>query len=119
MLRRRWRWLAGGAQMTKRQFAAVARSAQPRARRRRPAGLGGRDAILVPLTLLVLLLCRVPAAAQNLALEPVADGLTAPLQLEEPGDGSGRKFIVQQDGVVRVLGPDGRLAPEPFLDLRP
>src|SRR5262249_57541640 len=46
-------------------------------------------------------------------------GLTAPLQLEEPADGSGRKFIVQQDGVVRVLGPDGRLAPEPFLDLRP
>src|SRR5215470_1404935 len=108
-----------GTQMTKRQFTPVARSAQPRARGHKPARLGARDAILVHVTLLVLLLCRVPAAAQNLALEPVADGLTAPLQLEEPGDGSGRKFIVQQDGVVRVLGPDGRLAPEPFLDLRP
>jgi hypothetical protein len=60
-----------------------------------------------------------PAAAQNLALEPVAEGLTAPLHLEEPADGSGRKFIVQQNGVVLVLGPDGRLVPEPFLDLRP
>ena len=105
--------------MTKRQFTPVARSAQPRARSHRPARLSARDAILVHVTLLVLLLCRVPAAAQNLALEPVADGLTAPLRLEEPADGSGRKFIVQQDGVVRVLGPDGRLAPEPFLDLRP
>src|SRR5262245_38539390 len=119
MLRRRCRWLAGGTHMTKRQFTPVARSEQPRARSHRPARLSARDAILVHVTLLVLLLCRVPAAAQNLALEPVADGLTAPLQLEEPADGSGRKFIVQQDGVVRVLGADGRLAPEPFLDLRP
>ncbi len=60
-----------------------------------------------------------PLAAQNLALEPVADGLTAPIHLEEPADGSGRRLIVQQDGVVRVLGGDGRLAAEPFLDLRP
>ena len=59
-----------------------------------------------------------PALAQSLALELLVDGLTAPIHLEEPADGSGRKFIVQQDGVVRVLGADGRLAPEPFLDLR-
>ncbi len=60
-----------------------------------------------------------PAAAQNLALQAVAEGLTAPLHVEEPVDGSGRKLIVQQDGVVRVLRPDGALAPEPFFDLRP
>ncbi len=58
------------------------------------------------------------AGAQTLALQLLADGLTAPIHLEEPGDGSGRKLIVQQDGVVRVLGADGKLAPEPFLDLR-
>jgi glucose/arabinose dehydrogenase len=61
----------------------------------------------------------VPASAGNLALEPVAEGLTAPIHLEEPADGSGRKFVVQQDGLVRVLGADGKVAPEPFLDLRP
>lgn len=66
-----------------------------------------------------LLWFALPAAAQNLQVELVADGLTAPLQLEEPADGSGRKFIVQQDGVVRVLTADNQLAPEPFLDLRP
>ncbi len=75
--------------------------------------------ILSHLALSWLLPLVLPAAAQNLALELVADGLTAPIHVEEPGDGSGRKFIVQQDGVVRVLGADHRLAPEPFLDLRP
>ncbi len=58
-------------------------------------------------------------AAQELALEPVAEGLTAPVHLEQPADGTGRRFIVQQDGVVRTLGRDGQLVPEPFLDLRP
>jgi len=77
-----------------------------------------REKTLAPTTLLVMLICAAPAAAQDLALEPVAEDLTAPLHLEEPADGSGRKFIVQQNGVVQVLGPDGRLAAEPLLDLR-
>ena len=77
-----------------------------------------REKARAPVTLLALLICAAPAAAQDLALEPIAEGLTAPLHLEEPADGSGRKFIVQQNGVVQVLGADGRLASEPFLDLR-
>lgn len=70
--------------------------------------------------LLAVALCGhlVSAAAQNLALELWAEGLTAPIHLEQPADDSGRMFIVQQDGVVRVLGADGQLAAEPFLDLR-
>ncbi len=48
------------------------------------------------------------AWAQSLAIELVAQGLTAPIHLEEPADGSGRRFIVQQDGLVRVLGADGK-----------
>ena len=79
----------------------------------------GRSATAAHATTLAVLICAAPATAQDLALEPVADGLTAPLHLEEPADGSGRKFIVQQDGVIRVLGADDRLAPEPLLDLRP
>ena len=78
-----------------------------------------QEKALIQATVLAMLVCGAPAAAQNLALEPVAEGLTAPLHLEEPADGSGRKFIVQQNGVVRVLDPDDRMAPEPFLDLRP
>ena len=74
---------------------------------------------VIHVMVLAMLGCAAAAAAQNLVLEPVAEGLTAPLHLEEPADGSGRKFIVQQNGVVQVLGPDGRLEAEPFLDLRP
>lgn len=59
------------------------------------------------------------AAAQPLTLKPVAQGLVAPIQLEELPDGSGRMLVVQQNGVVRVMQPDGTLATEPFLDLRP
>lgn len=69
--------------------------------------------------MLLLALAAMPAAAQDLALEPVAEGLTAPIHLEQPDDGSGRTLIIQQDGVVRVLGADGKLQAEPFLDLRP
>lgn len=63
-------------------------------------------------------LLAIPAGGQQLALEPIAEGLTAPVHLEEPADGSGRLFVVQQDGVVRVIGRDGQLAPQPLLDLR-
>jgi glucose/arabinose dehydrogenase len=91
----------------------------PARRRQRQARVAAAAGVLVPAALLIIMLvCGAPAAAQTLALEPVAEGLTAPLHLEEPGDGSGRKFIVQQNGVIAVLGPDGRMLPEPFLDLR-
>jgi glucose/arabinose dehydrogenase len=51
------------------------------------------------------------------ALEKVVDGLTEPVFLTHAGDESGRLFIVEQPGVVRVLR-DGALLPEPFLDIR-
>ncbi|MGH3021338.1 MAG: PQQ-dependent sugar dehydrogenase [Gaiellaceae bacterium] len=51
-------------------------------------------------------------------LRPVADGFTSPVALVSAGDGSGRLFVVDQVGLIRVLRPDGTLEPEPFLDLR-
>jgi glucose/arabinose dehydrogenase len=48
----------------------------------------------------------------------VADGLTAPVALVEPPDDTGRLFIVDQVGLIRILMPDGSLRPDPFLDLR-
>jgi|SRR5262245_8635326 len=100
-------------------FALIAKSSGASAARNRARErFGARQKIRLGM-LLGMLVCAAPAAAQNLALEPVVEGLTAPLHLEEPGDGSGRKFIVQQNGVIHVLGPDDRLVSEPFLDLRP
>ncbi|CAN5563836.1 hypothetical protein BH20CHL6_BH20CHL6_04840 [soil metagenome] len=52
----------------------------------------------------------------RLAVERVVDGLTRPTGIAHAGDGSGRLFVVEQDGRVRVVR-GGRLEPEPFLDI--
>ncbi len=53
----------------------------------------------------------------RLRLELVADGLRDPIGLTSAGDGSGRLFVNERDGVVRVIDPDGRLQDRPFVDL--
>ena len=59
---------------------------------------------------------RPDLAAVRVALRPAATGLTAPLFVTGAHDGSGRLFIVEQAGRVRVLR-DGTLAAQPYLDL--
>ena len=51
-----------------------------------------------------------------LVLVPVASGLASPVGVVDPGDGSGRLFIVLQAGQIRVVD-GGALLPTPFLDL--
>lgn len=51
-------------------------------------------------------------------LAEVASGLTAPVALAAPEDGSGRRFIVDQIGLIHILDGDNQLLPTPFLDLR-
>src|SRR5258706_1121902 len=48
--------------------------------------------------------------------EPFVDGLDAPLAIVNAGDDSGRLFVAQQGGQVRVIR-DGKLEPTPFLDI--
>jgi glucose/arabinose dehydrogenase len=50
-------------------------------------------------------------------LRPVLTDLDQPLHVAHAGDGSGRLFIVEQAGVIRILR-EGRLLPSPFLDIR-
>jgi glucose/arabinose dehydrogenase len=59
------------------------------------------------------------ATADNKAFKftKVAGGLQSPVYLTGAGDGSGRIFIVEQVGLIRVM-KDGRLLPTPFLDIR-
>jgi len=52
----------------------------------------------------------------RLALRPVAGGLEAPLLATHAGDGSGRLFVLEQVGRIRIV-QDGELRPEPFLDV--
>ncbi len=53
-----------------------------------------------------------------IGLKLIAEGLTAPVDLLPDPDGSGRMFVVDQIGLVRIINPDGTLAPQPFLDIR-
>jgi len=51
-----------------------------------------------------------------LVLTPVVSGLTNPVDLEFPNDGTGRMFVVQQPGSIRI-GVNGSLTATPFLDI--
>jgi glucose/arabinose dehydrogenase len=55
--------------------------------------------------------------APAVTLRLVADGLTSPVTLVPANDRSRRLFVVDQVGQIRILRPDGTLAPEPFLDI--
>ncbi len=54
----------------------------------------------------------------SIGLELVADGLNSPVVLASALDDSGRIFIVDRIGLIRVLSSEGDLLEEPFLDLR-
>ena len=49
-------------------------------------------------------------------LEPVVDGLQRPVAVRAAGDGSGRLFVVEQSGRVRIVD-SGSLQTIPFLDI--
>lgn len=55
--------------------------------------------------------------APKLALVKVADGFKDPVGVTAANDGSGRIFVVERVGRVRVVGKDGKVLVEPFLDL--
>ncbi len=86
-----------------------------------------RVAVVVVVTSGLFAGCTAPApepvtpsggVTTTIALEPVADGFVAPVALEIPDDASGRRFVVDQIGLVRIIRVSGELAPTPFLDLR-
>ncbi|PYE51828.1 glucose/arabinose dehydrogenase [Deinococcus yavapaiensis KR-236] len=57
------------------------------------------------------------AVAQDVRLNRVAGGLQQPLDVQNARDGSGRLFVVEQGGLVRVV-QGGQVSKEPFLDVR-
>jgi glucose/arabinose dehydrogenase len=54
--------------------------------------------------------------AVRVTLEPVVEGLDRPIFVTGAGDGSGRLFVAEQGGRIRVAR-EGELLPEPFVDL--
>jgi len=55
-------------------------------------------------------------ADADAAIEVVASGLSTPVGLVAPPDGSGRLFVVEQTGRIWILR-DGAINPQPFLDV--
>jgi multidrug efflux pump subunit AcrA (membrane-fusion protein) len=51
-----------------------------------------------------------------ISLQLVTSGLATPLDLEQPNDGSGRLFIVEQGGTIKIL-QNGALLQQPFLNI--
>ena len=51
-------------------------------------------------------------------LEEVAAGMTAPVDLDAPDDGTDRLFVTDQIGLIRVIDSDSNLLETPLLDLR-
>jgi glucose/arabinose dehydrogenase len=47
----------------------------------------------------------------------VAEGFRQPVGITHAGDGSGRLFVIEQDGLIKII-EDGEVLPEPFLDIQ-
>jgi glucose/arabinose dehydrogenase len=84
-----------------------------------------RRTVLVPVVMAALLAWPPPVDAATAApldqitasTTQVASGLRRPTALVAPDDGSGRLFITEKAGQVRVYHPDTGLATAPLLDL--
>ncbi len=57
------------------------------------------------------------AWGQQARLESWLTGLSAPVDIVNAGDGSGRLFIVEQSGRIRIATADGQLLGTPLLDI--
>lgn len=58
------------------------------------------------------------SAPNTVALSLVAEGFAAPVAMVAAPDDSGRLFVVDQIGQVRIVSADGQVAAEPFLDIQ-
>jgi glucose/arabinose dehydrogenase/uncharacterized cupredoxin-like copper-binding protein len=54
----------------------------------------------------------------KIQLVKVAGGVADPINVASANDGSGRIFVVERIGRVRVIDKDGKLLPDPFLDIQ-
>ena len=73
--------------------------------------------LLVLAAAAVYVATTVRAAPVEVVLQPVVTGLSDPLYVTHAGDRSGRLFVVEQAGVIRII-KDGRVLARPYLDIR-
>lgn len=54
--------------------------------------------------------------ASSISLTPFVSGLSQPVAITQAGDGSGRLFVVEQGGTVKIVR-NAAVAPQPFLNI--
>ncbi|HXN51994.1 MAG TPA: PQQ-dependent sugar dehydrogenase [Candidatus Acidoferrum sp.] len=57
-----------------------------------------------------------PPATLQVELVPVASGLTTPLDIQQAGDASGRLFVVEQEGRIKII-QNANVLGTPYLDI--
>jgi glucose/arabinose dehydrogenase len=58
------------------------------------------------------------SSPSSVALRLVAEGFTQPVALVHSNDKTGRLFVVDQTGVIRIIDRNGTVLAQPFLDVR-
>jgi uncharacterized protein (TIGR03437 family) len=71
----------------------------------------------MPPRIVCLVLIATGLTGQDIRAVEVASGLAAPTVITHAGDGSGRLFVAEQAGRIRIL-ENGAVLPQPFLDIR-
>ncbi len=61
---------------------------------------------------------KLQAPPVPVSLRLIAGGFTAPMNIASPHDGTGRLFLVDQNGYVKIFFMNGTVIARPFLDLR-
>ena len=57
-----------------------------------------------------------PPPTLQVELVPVASGFSSPLDIQQAGDGSGRLFVVEQGGKIKII-QNGSVVGTPYLDI--
>ena len=77
-----------------------------------------RRRLLVPFVLALFVLVGFARPARgDITLLPLVSGLASPVDIANAGDNSGRLFIVEQSGRIRII-QNGTLLATPFLDIQ-
>lgn len=58
-----------------------------------------------------------PTTVPQIELQQIAMGFRQPVYVTHAGDGSGRLFVVEQAGIIKIIR-DGKTLATPFLDIR-
>jgi glucose/arabinose dehydrogenase len=90
-----------------------------------PLPLVYSERIVAPVLLVLLFGCggsssstpiNPPGGLPSLSLSAIVSGLVTPVGMEAPNDGSGRLFVLEQGGRIRII-ENGSLVSAPFLDI--